>query len=299
MAPDVVPAPVAADAAFGAGDVGSAGADAASAMSVADAGVAVPGAESGVEATSVLPVVKADSAGPGAGSVPVAPDAGVAVPSMEPVAADGPAASLGDAPSESPGGDAGVGDAARYSAPVVAAFPVAGVGAEVVGEPPRGGGRRSAFGVEPPTIDSVRAVPSAPEPAEAAARFTRPRPVESIKSVFEDGTGSDSGTRPRRRKRAQDEPPARPRLVPAAPPAEPPPADRDRHAAALIDDMLNTQERHLLRELQDELARREKQDTQTGPWRTGRHGKTNTPFEPGQAAVNGLPPRHDRGRGSA
>ncbi|WP_460402663.1 hypothetical protein, partial [Actinophytocola sediminis] len=103
---------------------------------------------------------------------------------------------------------------------------------------------------------------------------------------------------PRRRRRSQDEPPARPRLVPAAPPADPP-ADHDRHAAALIDDMLNTQERHLLRELQDELARRENQDSQTGPWRSGRHGKSSTPFEPGQAAVNGLPPRHDRGRGSA
>jgi hypothetical protein len=201
---------------------------------------------------------------------------------------------------------------AKPEAKPLATFPVAGLAvdppvdspADSPSDPPadppaenRSGvsATRSAFGVEPPTLDSVRPNPETP------LRLTRPRPVESIKSVFEEGADEEPVAfkpSPRRRHRTQDEPPARPRLVPAAP-ADDLPTDRDGHAAALIDDMLNTQERHLLRELQEELARRENQGNQSGPWRSGRHGKSSPPFEPGQAAVNGPPPRHDRGRGSA
>jgi hypothetical protein len=158
----------------------------------------------------------------------------------------------------------------------------------------------SPFAVEPPKIDSVRAVPPTPPPPSERPspplRLSRPRPVESIKSVFEqepEPEADNSRPSPRRRQRGQDDPPSRPRLVPAAPPAEP---TKDRHAAAFVDEMLNTRELNLLRELQDELARREKQENQSGPWRSGRHGK---PFEPGQVAVNGVPPRQDRGYGSA
>ena len=186
----------------------------------------------------------------------------------------------------------------------------------------------SPFAVEPPKIDSVRPVPpTSPPPAERPdppVRLSRPRPIESIKSVFEQerapeepkdervqpasalSVDNPTNSRPSPRRRAdrtrnQDERPARPRLVPATPPPPPPPApSKDKHSAAFVDDMLNTQERNLLRELQDELARREKQDNQGAPWRSGRHGKPGTPFDqPGQVAVNGVPPHQDRGYGSA
>ncbi|HEY0454563.1 hypothetical protein, partial [Actinophytocola sp.] len=66
------------------------------------------------------------------------------------------------------------------------------------------------------------------------------------------------------------------------------------------------QERNLLRELQDELARREKDQpsSSSGSWRidrSGRHGKPGAPFDSARASggpmmVNGVPP-HSEGRG--
>jgi hypothetical protein len=78
----------------------------------------------------------------------------------------------------------------------------------------------------------------------------------------------------------------------------------DKHSQAFVDDILNTQERNLLRELQDELARREQQqEPSTGPWtvdRSGRHGKpaSAAPFEhpnqtTGPMIINGVPPHSD------
>jgi hypothetical protein len=79
----------------------------------------------------------------------------------------------------------------------------------------------------------------------------------------------------------------------------------DKHSQAFVDDILNTQERNLLKELQDELARREQQDPpqNSGSWRTdrsGRHGKPVSPFDhpnqtTGPMIINGVPP-HDRGQ---
>jgi hypothetical protein len=81
----------------------------------------------------------------------------------------------------------------------------------------------------------------------------------------------------------------------------------DKHSQAFVDDILNTQERNLLRELQDELARREQQDpapnNSAGSWhvdRSGRHGKPGggVPFEhpnqtTGPMIINGVPPHGD------
>jgi hypothetical protein len=83
----------------------------------------------------------------------------------------------------------------------------------------------------------------------------------------------------------------RPRLVPAS-----------KDNSSFGDDILNTQERNLLRELQDELARRENEEqgsTSSSSW-SGRHNKPG--FEPhrqngsGPMMVNGTPPNQD-GRG--
>jgi hypothetical protein len=100
-------------------------------------------------------------------------------------------------------------------------------------------------------------------------------------------TPTNSRPSPRRRPKPKDGPPTRPRLVPANP---------DTHSAAFGDDILNTQERNLLRELQDELARREQQDegsTSSSAW-SGRHGKPG--FDQARAPgrpmmVNGVPPK--------
>ncbi|OLF15821.1 hypothetical protein [Actinophytocola xanthii] len=167
-----------------------------------------------------------------------------------------------------------------------------------------------------PRLDAVPPVPPPPSerpgPTELRRSSSRIRPVESIRSVFEQerevedaeerpaqppsalSVENPTNTAPSPRRR-----PGRPRLVPATPP---PPADqpedtgresRDSHAQRFVDEMLNTQERNLLRELQDELARREKQE-KAGPWRSGRHGKPGTPFDQsGPMAVNGVPPRRD------
>jgi hypothetical protein len=96
---------------------------------------------------------------------------------------------------------------------------------------------------------------------------------------------------PRRRSKGRDG--TRPRLLPATR------SNPDGHAAAFGDDVLNTQERNLLRELQDELARREQQDQGGTPdaW----SGQNAMPgfdtMPPGQPPmINGTPPSPD-GRG--
>lgn len=143
----------------------------------------------------------------------------------------------------------------------------------------------------------------APEPAKPEAVFAQERlldekPDDLPESALRIETPTNSRPSPRRRANkpgeANDGPP---RPVPDSPP----PSDPDQHSAALVDDILNTQERHLLRELQDELARREQQEqgsTSSGPWRidkSGRHGKPGAgPFDSARASgptlINGVPP---------
>lgn len=118
-------------------------------------------------------------------------------------------------------------------------------------------------------------------------------------------TPTNSRPSPRRRSEGpKDEPPSRPRLVPASPPPAPQATEQDSHSAAQVEEMLNTQERNLLHELQEELARRESQDPgpdSSGSWRidrSGRHGKSGGQFDSARAAgapmmVNGVPPHAD------
>ena len=143
-------------------------------------------------------------------------------------------------------------------------------------------------------IDETPAPPASPvQPAQPASALSLDTPTNSTPSP---------------RRRANGEPPSRPRLVPASPPEPPaaPPGSPDSHSAAFVDEILNTQERNLLRELQDELARREKDQpsSSSGSWRidrSGRHGKPGAPFDSARASggpmmVNGVPP-HSEGRG--
>jgi hypothetical protein len=164
---------------------------------------------------------------------------------------------------------------------------------------------------EPPRIEAVRSDPFTParsvEPPrqEPAPQFEQERlpeepPVAQPASALQEETRTDSAPPPQRRSRAerlQDEPPSRPNLTPVG-------NGVDKHSAAFVDDILNTQERNLLRELQDELARREQQESQpSGAWqidRSGRHGKPATagPFDhpnqtTGPMIINGVPPHPD------
>lgn len=136
-----------------------------------------------------------------------------------------------------------------------------------------------------------------PEPAESASPFAQERlpeepddmPDELPPSALSIQTPTNSRPSPRRRNKPKDA--TRPRLVPA---------NKDSHAAAFGDDILNTQERNLLRELQDELARREKQEqgsTSSAAW-SGRHGRPG--FDPARASgaptlINGVPRQDGRG----
>ncbi|MGH3763157.1 MAG: hypothetical protein ACRDTB_36170, partial [Actinophytocola sp.] len=138
----------------------------------------------------------------------------------------------------------------------------------------------------------------APEPAGAAAAFAQERPPEEPgdkpddqpQSALRIETPTNSRPSPRRRPKSKDA--TRPRLLPAS---------KDSHAAAFGDDILNTQERNLLRELQDELARREQQDkgsTSSSTW-SGRHGRPGVDSARASGAptmINGVPP-HPDGRG--
>lgn len=170
--------------------------------------------------------------------------------------------------------------------------------------------------VDPPTMmtpaasirdDKVDAF----EPPAAAPQFEQERLPEEKQAdlpqsaLHEDApTSSRPSPTPRRRaeppkdEQPQPEPPSRPALTPVN-------GGVDKHSQAFVDDILNTQERNLLRELQDELARREQQEPQqnTGSWtvdRSGRHGKPASagPFEhpnqtTGPMIINGVPPHGD------
>jgi len=173
----------------------------------------------------------------------------------------------------------------------------------------------------PPRIEAVRSDPFTPV-EQPAPQFEQERlpaepPVEQPASALREEARTDSAPPPPRRSRSdraedqrQDEPPqehpSRPRLAPAGNG----PDGVDKHSAAFVDDILNTQERNLLRELQDELARREQQESppsgNSGSWRidrSGRHGKPATagPFDhpnqtTGPMIINGVPP-HPENRG--
>jgi hypothetical protein len=154
---------------------------------------------------------------------------------------------------------------------------------------------------EPPRIEAVRNDPfEPPAPQFEQERLPDEPPADQPPSALREETRTDSRPSPTPRRRAdksQDEQPERPRLAPAA--------GADKHSQAFVDDILNTQERNLLRELQDELARREQQDPPGGSsWRidrTGRHGKPAgaAPFEhpnqtTGPMIINGVPPHPDK-----
>jgi hypothetical protein len=154
-------------------------------------------------------------------------------------------------------------------------------------EPPDGpraeAARTDPFPAGPPPVRPVEPAPD--EPAAMQEDVVRPSPL------------------PRRRAAEPQEPPSRPRLAPAPVAA----GGVDKHSQAFVDDILNTQERNLLKELQDELARREQHDPvqqSPDPWqvdRSGRHGKPASagPFDQqnhagGPVIINGVPP-HDQG----
>jgi hypothetical protein len=153
---------------------------------------------------------------------------------------------------------------------------------------------------EPPRVEAVRSDPfSQPEPqARVEEELLAEQPPSALRE--ENPTGSAPSPSPRRRAELPPEHPSRPQLAPAS--------GVDKHSQAFVDDILNTQERNLLKELQDELARREQQEPPPPPgnsWRgdrSGRHGKPQAgpnPFDhpnqtTGPMIINGVPP-HDRG----
>lgn len=153
---------------------------------------------------------------------------------------------------------------------------------------------------EPPRVEAVRIDPfSQPDPQARVEELTE-QPPSALRE--DNPTGSAPSPSPRRRNDMSPEPPSRPQLAPAG--------GVDKHSQAFVDDILNTQERNLLKELQDELARREQQEPppppqppgNSGSWRidrSGRHGKPAGAFDhpnqtTGPMIINGVPP-HDRG----
>lgn len=157
-----------------------------------------------------------------------------------------------------------------------------------------------------PRVEAVRTDPfqSPPQEPPMPARPVEPAPDEPPAMQEEpERTNSRPAPQPlpRREPRQQEDPPSRPRLAPAPAPT----GGVDKHSQAFVDDILNTQERNLLKELQDELARREQQEPpqqqDSGSWRvdrSGRHGKPGGFEHPNQTTgpmiINGVPP-HDRG----
>jgi hypothetical protein len=146
----------------------------------------------------------------------------------------------------------------------------------------------------PPVMPPAEAKPvPRPNAAEETAVFEpvagepEPRDDERPPPALSVATPSISRPSPRRRPKAKDA--TRPRLVPAS---------KDNHSATFGDDILNTQERNLLRELQDELARREEQEhgsTSSSAW-SGRHGKQGFDAQRtngGPMTINGTPPNPD------
>lgn len=314
------PSPAAAATPAPALDAASAPAPAAGRGSTSDA-ASVP-ALAPAAAPAAAPVSISDPASVAASAAMSVPDAG-AEPVREAHAPAVPTASTGpesraDRVAAQSSASAPASAAAAASASIVeAAF---GGGAATGGRGTAPAGPTAAESTEladgAGVAPVVQPTPFPVDRTESTGRRSRSRSAESIRAVFEESdvvaqpasalsmeTPTNSAPSPRRRadRRANDEPAARPRLVPAAP--EPPEdTPQDKHAAALVDDMLNTQERNLLRELQDELARREKQDN-PGPWRSGRHGKPSSSFDqagPNPMVVNGgAPPQPERGYGSA
>jgi hypothetical protein len=156
---------------------------------------------------------------------------------------------------------------------------------------------------ELPRVEAVRNDPVVPEPSVRAIepQFEQERPAEPAaepQAVLREESRTESAPSPSPRRRPEPEdPPSRPHLAPAN--------SVDKHSQAFVDDILNTQERNLLKELQDELARREQEDAppssgNSGSWRvdrSGRHGKPATagPFDhpnqtTGPMIINGVPP---------
>jgi hypothetical protein len=126
-------------------------------------------------------------------------------------------------------------------------------------------------------------------PADATAPGEQPgdEPDDLPPSALRMDNPTNSRPAPRRRAKSKDA--TRPRLAPAG---------KDNHSSAFGDDILNTQERSLLRELQDELARREQEDqgsTSSNAW-SGRHGKFDSARPSGPVVINGAPPNPE-GRG--
>jgi hypothetical protein len=167
-----------------------------------------------------------------------------------------------------------------------------GRGDRVVPPPETNGERTLPPPIELRPADAARANGRQPNPAETTSEFAQERPPEDRPadlptSALSIQTPTNSTPSPPRRRARPDDDPQRPV-----------PDNQDTHSAALGHDVLNTQERNLLRELQDELARREQHDQgPSGGW-SGRHGK---PFDQAHAAggpmmVNGVPPRTE-GRG--
>jgi hypothetical protein len=173
--------------------------------------------------------------------------------------------------------------------------------------------------IDPPTMMSpatgglVSPEEELPPPVEAARTDPfSPEPQQEEPPAIQDEPRTDSRPSPNPRRRAaeddQQDQPLRPRLAPAPAPE----SGVDKHSQAFVDDILNTQERNLLKELQDELARREQQDppppqqqpqNDSGSWRVdrsgGRHGKPAGGFDhpnqtTGPMIINGVPP-HERG----
>jgi outer membrane biosynthesis protein TonB len=159
-----------------------------------------------------------------------------------------------------------------------------------------------------PFVEPAAAEPPKPEPAPQfeQERLPENKPADLPPSALNIETRTDSAPSPPRRARAEQpseeqkqDPPSRPSLSPAN--------GSDKHSAAFVDDILNTQERNLLRELQDELARREQQESLSSTsnyWqvdRSSRHGKNGGPFDhpnqtTGPMIINGVPPhRPDNG----
>jgi hypothetical protein len=166
------------------------------------------------------------------------------------------------------------------------------------------------FPAEPLRAEAVRSDPFPPEPPQPQVRQVEPAPDEPPAMQEEIRTDSRPSPNPRRREESlreeppQHDQPSRPRLAPAPAPGN----GVDKHSQAFVDDILNTQERNLLKELQDELARREGQEpppaNNSGSWRvdrSGRHGKpgdTGNYDHPNQTTgpmiINGVPP-NERG----
>jgi hypothetical protein len=184
--------------------------------------------------------------------------------------------------------------------------------------------------VEPPWRDAPKAEPTRSAPGkpingsdESDNERTMIEPIRPIDPQYRQEAPEEPKEKPRPRPSPRPKPSPQPSPQPpsalsidtptgsAPPPKRPQPKPAqddkrvDRHAAAFGDDMLNTQERNLLKELQDELARREQAGSQSGAWqidKSGRHGKPASagPFDQPTnmtrpVITNGKPRRPEQG----